>query len=431
MELMTARGMRDFSPSDMIIRNNVINSLTRVFERYGFSPLETPVIERYDVLSAKFAAGEESDAMKETFKLRDQGERELGLRFDFTVPFARFIGMNPTLNMPFKRYQLGPVFRDGPIKLGRYREFWQCDVDTAGSNSMLADAECILLALDAFKELKIDAFLVINNRKLLQGLLLDSGVPQDKLSSAIIAIDKMDKIGESGVKEELSDRGISSEIIDRILESFSVRGNNKEMLGQVEKTVKSDIGKEGVRELKELLEYVDGPNVVLSLSLARGLSYYTGPVFEGYLRGSQITSSICGGGRYDKMIGMYLGSSKEIAAIGISFGLDVICEAMKLAGAASQETVARVFIIPIGTQKECLKIATQLREAGVNTAVDIIGRGISKNMKYADAMKIPYVIIVGEDELKQKKVKLRDMKSGKEEIITAKQAKKKLSVKES
>ena len=193
MKLQLPKGMRDIVPEDKIIRDEIVKNLIDTFELYGFNPLETPIVERFDVLSAKFAAGETSDVMKETFKLKDQGKRELGLRFDLTVPFARFVAMNPNMKLPFKRYQVGEVFRDGPIKLGRYREFWQCDVDVVGTRSMIADAELIKLALEAFQKLKLEAYIEINNRKLLQELIINTGVNRRDLQKVIIIIDKLKK----------------------------------------------------------------------------------------------------------------------------------------------------------------------------------------------------------------------------------------------
>src|SRR3989338_2915117 len=181
MELQTAKGVRDIPPEEKALKNKVVNTLTEVFELYGFAPLETPILERYETLAAKFAAGEESDALKETFTLIDQGDRKLGLRFDLTVPLARFMAMNPTLKMPFKRYEIGRVFRDGPIKLGRYRELWQCDIDTIGSSSMLAEAELLAVVQAAFQKMGIEVVLKINNRKLLNGLLAQTGMSSEAI----------------------------------------------------------------------------------------------------------------------------------------------------------------------------------------------------------------------------------------------------------
>lgn len=420
MNLQNARGTRDFPPEDKILRNKVVDRLKEVFERYGYSPLETPLIERYDVLCAKCGAGEESDAMKETFQLSDQGNRKLGLRFDLTLPFSRFIGMNPTMKMPFKRYEFGSVFRDGPIKLGRYRQFWQCDVDIVGTNNMLADAEIIRLSLDCFKALALDAYIQINNRKLLKGIIEFVGISQKDADSVIISIDKLEKIGEVGVVKELEEKNIEDKKITKLLSAFNVRGSNEEKLNILNKLIQNDLGKEGLNELNVIFSYLNveqKKNILFNPSLARGLSYYTGPIFEGYLRNSKITSSICGGGRYDNLIGGLLGTKKEYPAMGISFGLDVITDALRLTNQQIQKTVTQVYVIPLGTQKESLEIAQKIRDQGIRADIDLSSRGISKNLQYANALNIPFTIIIGEDELKQNKIKLRNMITGAEKMI--------------
>ena len=201
MAVDVVKGTRDFPPEVMIIRQRIADIVRKVFESYGFNPLETPTFEYYETLASKFAGG--SDILKETYKFTDQGQRELALRYDLTVPFSRFIAMNPMLRLPFKRYQIGPVFRDGPIKSGRYREFTQMDVDVVGSSSMLSDAEIIQLTLDVFRKLKIDAIIKINNRKLLDEMMEYSGIPGEKRASVILSIDKLEKIGLEGVRKEL------------------------------------------------------------------------------------------------------------------------------------------------------------------------------------------------------------------------------------
>ena len=331
MELQLPKGMRDINPEDKIIRDEIVSNLTGIFELYGFNPLETPIVERLDVLSAKFAAGETSDAMKETFKLTDQGKRELGLRFDLTVPFARYVAMNPNIKLPFKRYQVGEVFRDGPIKLGRYREFWQCDVDVVGTKSMIADAELIKLALEAFPKLKLDAYIEVNNRRLLHSLLNNAGVLRKDLQKVIIIIDKVAKIGLDGVSEELL-KIINKDSVEKITEILKIDGTALQIFEQLEPLIKGIEARQALDELKELFSYFNKKqkeNIKLNLALARGFGYYTGTVFEGFLRSSEVTSSICGGGRYDNMIGDFIGSG-DYPAVGISFGLDVIAESIKM-----------------------------------------------------------------------------------------------------
>jgi len=421
MTVEMAKGTRDFPPEDKIIREDLVSNLKDVFESYGYSPLETPSIERLDTLTAKFAAGTESDAAKEIFKLTDQGNRELGLRFDLTVPFARFIALNPNLKMPFKRYEIGRVFRDGPIKLGRYREFWQCDVDIAGAASVKAEAELMLLSLEAFKKLKLDAYLEVNNRKLLFGLMDYCNIPTEKRETVIITIDKLVKYGEDIVRKELVDKFIDKHSIDKLLEVFTTRGTNSEILERLKSQLTSEIGIEGLKELTELLEYlkfVEHGKIVLNIALARGLAYYTGTVFEGFLKESKVTSSICGGGRYDNMIGMYASNNRQYPAVGISFGLEPITDALKLNNAEIKKSVTELYIIPIQTFKESLVITTTLREAGLNIDIDLMDKGISKNLDYANILKIPFVAFIGETELKDQKIKIKNMITGNEKLVT-------------
>ncbi|RMF07066.1 histidine--tRNA ligase [Candidatus Woesearchaeota archaeon] len=422
MNLQLAKGVRDIPPEEQIVRQRIIETIRNGFESYGFLPLETPVIERYDVLASKYAGG--AEILKETFKLTDQGKRQLALRYDLTVPLCRFVGMNPTIKMPFKRYQMGPVFRDGPIKLGRYREFWQVDADIVGARSTAAEAEILSMALRILSNLELDAFIEVNNRKLLDAVLVKAGVENDRLEDFILSVDKLKKIGVEGVKKELEEKGFSTETIDAALAALAVEGTTEEKLSKIEKFVDD---KEGIEELREVFESVNDERIVFNPSLARGLAYYTGTVYEAFLKNSEITSSIAAGGRYDRMIGQFLQTKKEYPAVGISFGLEIIADAYKLLGRSEKQSVAKVFIIPINTRKQCREIAEKLRDAGINTDMDIMGRGISKNLQYANSLSIPFVVIAGEDELAENKVTLRDMKTGQQEMLSVEEVIKKLS----
>ncbi len=423
MKLQTAKGVRDVPPEEKIIKNTIIRKLREVFELYGFVPLETPLLERYDTLAAKFAAGEASDALKETFKLTDQGKRELGLRFDLTVPLSRYVAMNPTLKMPFKRYQVGRVFRDGPIKLGRYREFWQMDIDTVGTRSMLADAEIIAMIDASFKKLGFDVGIKVNNRKLLNGILKQAGIKRKE--EAIIAIDKLDKIGEDGVSEELLERGFKKKQITEVL-SLIKKGIT---LKELKVKITNEEGKEGLAELEEIFNYLRSMNIktaFFDVSLARGLAYYTGPVFEAFLKKGKVTSSLAGGGRYDKMIGDFLGGNREIPATGVAFGLAPIMDSLKEKEAFERKTAAEVYVIPIGTVQESLQTVQELRDNGIAASFSMGKKGVSKNLQYANALGIPYVVIIGGDELKQKKVMFRNMETGDEQLLSVKDVVKRL-----
>jgi histidyl-tRNA synthetase len=405
MELQLPRGMRDFPPEEKILRDEVISVLKGIFELYGFSPLETPVVERWEVLSAKYSGGEE--ILKETFKLTDQGGRQLGLRYDLTVPLARFVGMNPTIKRPFKRYQIGTVYRDGPIKKGRTREFYQCDADIVGSSSPLADAECVQLALDVFEKLGIDVEVKINNRKVLYELAQAAEIPEELTEAAILSLDKLEKIGPDGVLREMIERGIARVSAERFLSGAQDREALKKG--------------EGYRELEPVLSALQDPRVVWTPSLARGLSYYTGTIYEVYAKNSSVTGSLAAGGRYDNMIGQFLGGSEKIPAVGISFGLEPILEVLKEKHPERivRKTVTQVYVIPFKTLlAEGRAICQQLRRAGIKTDMDFSAKGISDGLKYANAYEIPFVVIVGPDEVAAGKVKLRDMRSGEEKLLT-------------
>lgn len=427
MELTNPKGMRDMLPEEAIPRQWLRDQLREAFERYGFSPLETPAVEKYDVLASKYAGG--AEILKECFRLQDQGGRELGLRYDLTVPLARVISANPNVKLPFKRYQIAPVWRDGPMGMGRYREFWQCDGDIVGAKSMAADAEAIAIAAMAFDQLGMAYTIYVNDRKLMNGLLAALGVMENR-ESVILALDKLHKITREELTKELQALGLARKAIDELLRVFSQEGTSEELLAKAEKLIRDEEGKDGVRELRELFTALKGlgvRNVKLDLALARGLAYYTGPVFETILTDSPIKTSVCSGGRYDAMIGKFTGSEKaEFPAVGVSFGMDRIYDALKAAGKlpAGRRSLTEAFIVPIKDAAPALALVQELRSAGIRAETDIIGRNIGKNLDYANALAIPYVLFLGPEEVKAKKVKLRDMATGKEQLLTAADASK-------
>ncbi|MHA2096089.1 MAG: histidine--tRNA ligase, partial [Candidatus Hodarchaeales archaeon] len=403
VELAILKGTKDRLPEEQVLREEIVNVLKETFQLYGFQPATTPILELWEVLASKYSGGEE--ILKEAYKLKDQGQRELGLRYDLSVPLARLIGMNPHISKPFKRYEIGPCFRDGPIKKGRYREFIQCDADTVGVTSMLADAECLALAHRAFSKLGLDVYLEVNNRKLLSGILIAAGVSSELLGTAILSIDKMKKIGIEGVREELVDKGISTELTESIFEYFRYDGPYLEILEQLEKKIDNEIGKQGLLELKELYKYLNLFGIIddvkLLYSLARGLEIYTGTVFEVFTKDPTILDSSLGaGGRYDRIIGKFLNSDQIIPAVGISFGLDTIYDAL-----ASRKTPpsnkTQVYLIPIKTLDVCVEITTQLRQQGIPAEVDLLNRNISRNLEHANRLHIPFVIIAGKRDLAQ------------------------------
>lgn len=433
MDLSPPKGMRDFLPSDAARREWIADTLKGVFKKYGFVPLETPVAERFEVLSSKFAGGEE--ILKETYRFQDQGKRDLGLRYDLTVPLARVFAANPQLAKPFKRYQIAPVFRDGPLKKGRYREFVQCDVDTLGVSSVLAEAELLALGSQAFRNLGLDVVFKVNNRKLLNGMLEDAGIEKNKQAGALLSLDKLEKIGSAAVLTELeAQRGVSAASAKKILALFEKAGTGPKALTAIGKSLKSAEGKEGLGELQQLFDFLEAfgvSNAEFVPSLSRGLNYYTGMVYEAFLvpqagKPSVITSSLAAGGRYDKMVGDFSGKSEPVPAVGISFGLDVIGEALiekeSIGADPRSASSAKIFIMPVGeTLADCIRISQKLRQSGVSVLLDLAGRGVSKNLQWAAKQGLPYVLIVGEAEVKEGKYTLRDLLAGSEKKLTLEQ----------
>ncbi|MFX1282798.1 MAG: histidine--tRNA ligase [Promethearchaeota archaeon] len=430
VELSLLKGTNDHLPEEQLLREKILEIIKEVFQLYGFRPLTTPILEKWDILSSKYAGG--AEILKETYRLTDQGNRELGLRYDLSVPLARLIGMNPKIGRPFKRYEIGTCFRDGPIKKGRYREFVQCDADIIGVASTLADAECLALAHHLFSRLGLDVYLEVNNRKLLTGILLAAGVPKHILDTTILSIDKLKKIGMDGVREELEVKGVPSNIIDEVFSYFNYEGSYLEILSQLEPRIGNKIGKEGINELRELHHYLQLFNiedkVKLLYSLARGLEIYTGTVFEAFLKEAGIIdSSLCGGGRYDKIIGKFIGiKDEQYPATGISFGLDTIYDAF-VTRWESKPSVTDVFLISINTLDTIMKLAIELRQNNICAEFDLLNRSLSKNLDYANRSKIPYVIILGERDLANKNVTLRVMRDGSEQKINFKQVVNKLT----
>ncbi|MFH1400105.1 MAG: histidine--tRNA ligase [Nanoarchaeota archaeon] len=413
MKLELPRGMRDRPPEEMLALQQVKDLLKGIFELYGYAPLETPIIERFDVLASKYTGGDE--ILNETFKLTDQGGRELGLRYDLTVPFARFVGMNPAMKMPFKRYHIGTVYRDGPIKLGRTREFYQCDVDVVGTKSMMADAEMVLIALRIMDTLKINATVKVNNRKLLDAIIVASGIPKEKAEQTILSIDKLEKISRKGVLDELKQKGVDAKAAGKVLDVVNVTGDNHARLNAVRTLVKEC---EGLDEVEQLLRLLADQRVVFEPSLARGLSYYTGTVFELWPQTDKVSCSLAGGGRYDQMIGSLLGHG-DFPAVGISFGLEPISI---LLASQKKRTPTQIYIIPVSKDDDLIRHAVQtaelLRADGIRAEIDLAGKSVSKNLQYASAKGIPFVLFIGPDELEVGKFKLRDMESGKEDLLS-------------
>ncbi len=404
-KLEVVRGMRDFMPEDKILRDEIIGKIKKVFEYYGFAPLETPVLENFDLLKGKGQYGDE--ALKLVYDFADKGGRQVGLRYDLTVPLARIVAMNPQLPKPFKRYCIDKVWRYERPQAGRYREFYQCDVDVVGVASPMADAEMLACASAALKAIGIEKFTFrVNSRKLMNELLTDAGVPKNQIVRTLRVLDKMDKLSGNEVKKELR-AFLSDESATELLELMKLSGD----WYKISKTIKvCDDTRKIIEEFLKYLKSFSVKNLIFDLSLARGLDYYTGFVFE--ISAGKEIGSIGGGGRYDNMIGTYV--AQEIPATGISLGLERILDILKT---KKIKTKTKVYIVPIKETNRAIEIVEELRKSGITADLDLAGRGIGKNLEYASKMGIPFVVLVGEQEVKLGKVKLRDMQTGEELLL--------------
>lgn len=426
-EAEAARGTKQDSPSYKILRDEVVAKLVESFESFGFVPLETPILQRYEVLAAKFASGEGSDVQKEIYKLVDQGGRKLGLRFDLTVPLAVYVAENPNIKLPFKRYEIGRVFRDGPLKWGRYREFTQCDADIVGANPSIAELELLELAFDFFEKIGAKLRIEINGRRVLDGVLDLALVREDLRQKVIIILDKLKKIGEGEVKKELNNLGLESKQVNTLLELFNLGGTNKERIKKLNGLLKDEKARLELGQIEKIISLISNKkNIEFNPSLARGLNYYTGIIFEGFLVGSEIASSVCAGGRYDEMVGKFASQNKEYPAVGISFGLEPIIDAIKIRNEKKKielrQTKTKVLVLPIGeTIKKALEITRYLRKNKIASEISLIDKGVSKALDYANSKQIPFVLFVGEREVKAGKFKLKNMNSGREEMLREKE----------
>ena len=409
MEIENVKGGYDFLPEEQNIRNYINNTLKSIFEKYGYCSIETPILCYYDILAGKY--DESNDLLNEIYKLTDQGKRKLGLRYDLTVPFAKLIALNKNrLTMPFKRYEIAKVFRDGPIKAGRDREFTQCDVDVVGIEGQMIEAELVSLYVEAFKELKIDVEIKYNSRKLMNGLILECGVPEDLTSKTITIIDKIEKLSKEDFNKALIEVGVTSEQSEKLQQYFSI---SLEQLNDTFANTENEVLAEGLKELNDLNSYLDALNLTeycrFTPSLARGQDYYTGTVFEVFEKNGVLNCSIGGGGRYDKIITDFINDGNVYPAVGVSFGLTSLYTILKDRAELNQKSQLDFYIIPMNTEKESLKLAVELRKQGFNVDISMNGRKMKKCLDYANKANIPYVIILGEDELQNKIFYIKDM----------------------
>lgn len=408
------KGTRDFLPERMILRQYVIGRLRETFERFGFEPLETPAMEYAETLEGKF--GEEGDKLM--YRFEDRGGRRVALRYDLTVPLARVVAMHGELVRPFKRYQIAPVWRAEKPQKGRYREFWQCDIDIAGTRSILADAEVVNALYVALVSLGFDRFVVkINNRKVLAALAQYAGVPAAEAGGIYRAIDKLDKIGRSGVESELAAENLGRDVIERLLDLVTETGSDAEIIGRSRERLASfPTGLEGLDEIEKLLEHLDAAGVPaayrrVDLSMVRGMDYYTGPIFETVVEEPKI-GSVSGGGRYDKLVGLF--SREDVPATGISFGLERLIDVIEELGmrpANVRETVTEVLVTQFGPEfvGESIRLAAELRAEGINTELYFGDDRLGNQLRYASRKGIPFAVILGPDELASGVAVLKDM----------------------
>ncbi|MFO8002062.1 MAG: histidine--tRNA ligase [Marinilabilia sp.] len=435
------RGTRDFSPAEMVRRNYIFDTIKEVFQKYGYMPVETPAMENLNTLLGKY--GEEGDKL--LFKVLNSGDflskvdedllarkdssrvmgeiSEKGLRYDLTVPFARFVVQHQgELTFPFKRYQIQPVWRADRPQKGRYREFFQCDVDVVGSDSLLNEVELVQIVDEVFRLLGIRIVVKLNNRKVLAGIAEIIG-EASRMTDITVAIDKLEKIGLEKVNAELSEKGLSEEAIEKLQPILSLSGTNLEKLNSLEKIlVSSETGTKGVEEIREMLSVIShvdlSTSVELDLTLARGLNYYTGAIFEVKALDVEI-GSITGGGRYDDLTGVF--GLKNVSGVGISFGADRIFDVMNQLELYPPEvtTTTQLMFVNFGTVEatQCLKLATRLRKDGLKVEVYPDSAKMKKQMNYANRKNIAYVGLVGEEEMKTGTITLKNMETGEQQSV--------------
>ena len=435
------KGTRDYSPEIMVKRNYIFDTIKSVFKLYGYMPLETPAMENLSTLMGKY--GDEGDKL--LFKILNSGDflsnipetelagknslkltnkiSEKGLRYDLTVPFARFVVQHQSeISFPFKRYQIQPVWRADRPQKGRYREFYQCDVDVVGSDSLLNEVELIQIVDEVYRRLKLRVRLLINNRKVLAGIAEIIGYPE-KLTDITVAIDKMDKIGIDNVNAELREKGLTEEAILKLQPILNLEGDTKEKLQQLRTILQnSPTGLKGIEELTQVFSYLNEmplqTEIKLDPTLARGLSYYTGAIFEVKALDAEM-GSITGGGRYDDLTGIF--GLKNVSGGGISFGADRIFDVMTQLDLFPEDanTTTRILFVNFGEKEECfcLPLLRQLRNEGINAEIYPEAAKMKKQMTYADRKKIPFAALVGENEIKEGTVSLKNMSTGEQANI--------------
>ena len=423
MEPQIPKGFRDFLPERMRLRKRLIAQMTDIFERFGFEPLDTPCLEYAETLEGKY--GEEGDRL--IYKFQDRGERMVALRYDLTIPLARVTAMHPEIIKPFKRYHIAPVWRADKPQKGRFREFYQCDIDIIGSTSMYADGELLVITYTVLKQLGFKNFIIrINNRKVLNGFAVKNGIAEDKLPDFLRTLDKLDKTGLDGVFAELTSKGLLTDTLRATLAGLAAENAASDHDGSLKLFAAlvdgHEAGMTGVAELRTIHETLKGHDVDpacyrFDFTLARGLDYYTGPIFETIVTEPKI-GSITGGGRYDNLIGLF--SKDTIPATGTSFGLERLVTIMEELGSAEiKSSLTHVLITQFdpALMPRNLGIARMLRDAGINTEVYFSPDKLKKQLAYAANKAIPFVAILGPDEDRDGNITIKNMGLGSQQTL--------------
>ena len=422
-EPRTLPGFMELLPSEQILFDQMRKTIEDSYKTFGFLPIDTPIIELSEVLLAK--AGGETE--KQIYRF-NKGDTDLSLRFDLTVPLAKYVAKNyGSLSFPFRRYQIGKVYRGERAQKGRYREFYQCDNDIIGDETLdiINDAELPAVIATTFRRLGFDEFTIkINNRKILNGLY-ESINQTEKSVDIMRIIDKIDKIGDQAVMEELAKIEVPEESINKIMQFIKIDGTTDEKLQKLQSLgIENDTYKLGVEELGEVVKYIrlfgiEDKNFVIDLSIARGLDYYTGTVYETFLNGYRELGSVCSGGRYENLAQNY--TDKKLPGVGISIGLTRLFYKLNELNLIKVEkkSISDILIVPMTENLQVpIKLATELRNARVNTEIYLNDKKLKAKMKYADKLEIPYVIVIGDNEIESGRVKVKEMRTG-EEIETA------------
>ena len=421
-EPRTLAGFMELLPNEQILFNQMKEKIQKTYEKFGFLPLDTPILELSEVLLAK--AGGETE--KQIYRF-EKGDTDISMRFDLTVPLAKYVAKNyGNLSFPFRRYQIGKVYRGEKAQKGRFREFYQCDIDIIGDGELglINDAEIPSVIYHLIKELGFEDFTIcINNRKILNGLY--ASLNQEKNATEILRIiDKIEKIGKRAVREELNKLGLEEMQVNQILEFIEIEGTTDEKLEKLENLgIQNEQYQTGVAELKEVIKNirlfgVPDTNFKVDLTIARGLDYYTGTVYETFLNNYRELGSVCSGGRYENLAEYY--TDKKLPGVGISIGLTRLFYKLNELNVihASKKSIAEILIIPmVEDLEQPIVLATKLRNAGINTEIYLNDKKLKAKFKYADKLKIPYVIVIGEDEIKTQTIKLKNMETGEEKEL--------------